>query len=49
MKVKLKCKSCGAENDAVRVRDCGYSLEINGTREEETICDSCEQSHLDDI
>lgn len=46
---KLVCEECGKSDDTVRVLNCGYSEEINGTEVEETICDDCEHEHLMDI
>lgn len=45
----MKCESCGKVDDTVSVRECGYSMEINGTSVMEEICDACEHEHLMDI
>jgi len=44
-----KCQECGREDETVRLRDCVYSEEVNGTKVEEIVCDACEHEHLMDI
>ena len=47
--VGLVCKVCGKYDDTVSDRKCGYALEVDDADFWETICDACEQKHLDDI
>ena len=45
----LTCENCGVQSEDVVMLFCGYAREINGEDVLETICDKCEDSHLDDI
>lgn len=47
--MKPKCEDCGAINDTVRQRNCGYEEEICNKSYPEVVCDECEIQHLAEI
>ncbi len=49
-KEKLKCSSCGKEDETVSLRACGYQADVNNDPNVmEIICDACEHEHVMDI
>lgn len=44
-----KCTSCGKKKSDVRMRSCGYFLDLYDTKKMHRVCDDCEAEHNRDI